>query len=178
MGSTSITPGGVIAPTSPAEVTPPTSTARGGLSALESGVGGETALLPTVSRGGEAICASSAKASPTTVGSGDLMREGEDGAPRLPCGSVIALNGNHLVRISIGKIVSKRKNELSSIYLIMTGIRVFGLNTQGLIVAGILACTAAAVRCASKPRRRASSDVFCTNSHYLLAAGLSGLLAS
>jgi hypothetical protein len=33
------------------------------------------------------------------------------------------------------------------------------------------------VRCTSNPRRRASSDVFCTSSRCLLAAGLSDLLA-
>jgi hypothetical protein len=83
----------------------------------------------------------------------------------------------HLVRIRICKMLSKRKNDLSRIYLATAGIRVFGQNTRSLIVAGILACAAAAVRCASKPRRRASSDVFSVSSCYLLAAGLSDLLA-
>jgi hypothetical protein len=71
-----------------------------------------------------------------------------------------ACMAKHLVRIRICKILSKRKNELSIIYLATARIRVFGQNTRGLIIAGILACAAAAVRCASKPRRRASSKVF------------------
>jgi hypothetical protein len=77
---------------SPAEVTPPASAVCGGLSTLESGTGGEAALLPTASCGGEAVCASSTKVSPTTVGSIDLVREGEDGEPRPPCDLITGLH--------------------------------------------------------------------------------------
>jgi hypothetical protein len=77
----SIIPGGVITPTPPAEVAPTASTTRGGLYTLESGMGREVALLSTVPLGEEVMCASSAKVSPTTVSSGDLVWEGEDGTP-------------------------------------------------------------------------------------------------
>jgi hypothetical protein len=40
-----------------------------------------------------------------------------------------ACMAKHLVRKRICKILSKRKNELSRIYLAMAGIRVFGQNT-------------------------------------------------
>jgi hypothetical protein len=83
----------------------------------------------------------------------------------------------HPVKIRICKILSKIKNELSRIYLATAEIRVFSQNTRGLIAAVILAYAVAAVRCASKPRQRASSDVFCTSSRHLLAVGLSDLLA-
>jgi hypothetical protein len=66
MGWTSITPGRVVAPTSPTEAVPTASTARGGLSTFESATGGEVALLSTAPRG------------PMTCGLGDLVREGED----------------------------------------------------------------------------------------------------
>jgi hypothetical protein len=55
-----------------------------------------------------------------------------------------------------------------SFYLVIDGTRGFGLKN--------FACAVAAVRCASKPRRRASSDIFCTNSRCLFAVGLSDLL--
>jgi hypothetical protein len=50
-----------------------------------------SALLSTAPRGGVAVRASSAKSSPTTVGSGDLVREGEAVLPRSPCGSTTGL---------------------------------------------------------------------------------------
>jgi hypothetical protein len=77
---------------SPAEVTPPASTTHGGVSTLESATGGEVALLLTAPRGGAAVCASSASASPTTFGSADLVRDGEVGAPRLPYGATAGLH--------------------------------------------------------------------------------------
>jgi hypothetical protein len=92
MGSTSIIVGEVVTLMPPAE-SPPASKTRGGVSTLESSTGGEVALLSTTPRGGVAVCASSAKVSPTTVGSGDLVREGEDGAPRPPCGLITDLHG-------------------------------------------------------------------------------------
>jgi hypothetical protein len=97
MGSTSIIVGEVVAPTSPEEA-PPASTTRGGVSTFESTTGGEVALLSTAPRGRVAVRASSASASPTTCGSGDLVREGEDGAPRPPCGLVTGLHGKTLCK--------------------------------------------------------------------------------
>jgi hypothetical protein len=92
MGSTSIIVGEVVAPTSPAEP-PPASKTRGGVSTLESTTGGEVAQLLTAPRGGVVVRASSAKVSPATLGSGNLVREGEDGAPSPPCGLVTGLHG-------------------------------------------------------------------------------------
>jgi hypothetical protein len=81
----------------------------------------------------------------------------------------------HLIKIKISNIVSKRQNKPSRFYLVMAAIRAFGQNIRGLIIAGIIACAAGALHCTSNPRRRASSDVFCTSSRCLLAAGLSDL---
>jgi hypothetical protein len=177
MGLTSITPGGIVAPTSPEEVMPSTSTTSGGFSTLASATGGEVALLSTAPRGGVAVCASSGNASPTTVGSADLIRDGEARAPRSSCGTTTGLQVSNIT--SIQDLKSKQKKIKSPrFYLAETGIRSFGLKIRGLIAAGIFACVAAAVHCASKPRRRASSDVFTTSSRCLLAAGLSDLLTS
>jgi hypothetical protein len=93
-------PRGVLAPTSPAEVTPPTSTARERVSTLESATGGEVALLSAAPRGGEAFLASSAKDSPTAVGSGDLVREREVGAPKHLCYSITGLHSKYLIKTS------------------------------------------------------------------------------
>jgi hypothetical protein len=79
VGSTSIIVGEVIASASPTEAAPTASTTRGGLCTFESATGSEVAILSTVPHGGVAVSASSASASPTTCGSGDLVREGEDG---------------------------------------------------------------------------------------------------
>jgi hypothetical protein len=92
MGSTSITAGEVVAPTSPTEA-PSASTTRGGVSTLALATGGEVALLSTTPRGVVAVRASLASTSPVTCGSGDLVREGEDGAPRPPGGLVTGLHG-------------------------------------------------------------------------------------
>jgi hypothetical protein len=92
MGSTSIIVGEVVAPTSPAEVSTP-STARGGESTLASATGGEVTTFSTAPCGGVAVRVSSASASPTTCGSGDLMREGDDGAMGTPCGLATDLHG-------------------------------------------------------------------------------------
>jgi hypothetical protein len=75
MGSTSIILGEVVAPTSPTEAHSPASTARGGLPTLEYATNGEVALLSAAPRGGVAVHMSLANASPTTFGSGDLVRE-------------------------------------------------------------------------------------------------------
>jgi hypothetical protein len=123
MGSTSITLGEVVAPTSPAKTPLPSSTARGGVSTLESATGGETAIHSTTPRGGVAVRASSAKASPTTVGSGDLVREGEAEAPRSPCGSTTGPSSRYLVKTNIySTSTTSQKIELSRHYLIATGI--------------------------------------------------------
>jgi hypothetical protein len=82
----------VVAPKSPAEV-PPASAARGGVSTLVAATGSEVVLLSTAPRGGVAVRASSASVFPTTCGSGDLVREGEGGEPRPPCGLVTGLHG-------------------------------------------------------------------------------------
>jgi hypothetical protein len=83
MGSMSIIVGEVVAPTSPAEVSTP-SAVRGGESTLVSATGGEVTTPSNVPRGGVAVHVPSASASPTTCGSGDLMREGDDGATGTP----------------------------------------------------------------------------------------------
>jgi hypothetical protein len=94
MGSTSIIVGEVIVPTSPAEV-PTASAARGGggVSTLASVTGGEVITSSTAPRGGVAVRASSASASPTTCGSGDLVQVGDDGAAGTPCGLAVGLHG-------------------------------------------------------------------------------------
>jgi hypothetical protein len=81
-----------VAPTSPAEA-PPVSAARRGVPTLASATGGETALPSAAPCGGVAVRASLARASPTTCGSGNLVREGEDWVPCPPCGLVTGLHG-------------------------------------------------------------------------------------
>jgi hypothetical protein len=92
MGSTSIIVGEVVVPTSPAKVSTP-SAACGGESTLVSATGGEVTTPSAVPRGGIAVRVSSASASPTTCGSGDLVREGDDGATGTPCGLATGLHG-------------------------------------------------------------------------------------
>jgi hypothetical protein len=92
MGSTSMIVGEVVAPTSPAEVPTP-SAVCGGESAHVSAAGGEVTTPSTIPRGGVAVCASSASTSPTTCGSGDLVREGDDGATGTPFGLATGLHG-------------------------------------------------------------------------------------
>jgi hypothetical protein len=79
MGSTSIIAGEVIAPTSSTEVST-ASVARGGISTLASVTGGEVTTSSIAPRGG-------------TCGSGDLVREGDDGATGTPCGLATGLHG-------------------------------------------------------------------------------------
>jgi hypothetical protein len=99
MGSTSIIVGEVVAPTSLADApmspadAPTASAARGGISTLVLATGGEVTTVSTAPRGGVAVRASSASTSPTTCGSGDLVREGEDVATGPPCGLVTGLHG-------------------------------------------------------------------------------------
>jgi hypothetical protein len=83
--------GEVVTPTSPAEVPTP-SAVRGGERALVSATGGEVTTPSTVPRGGVAVRASSTSTSPTTCGSGDLVREGDDGATDTPCGLATGLH--------------------------------------------------------------------------------------
>jgi hypothetical protein len=122
----SITLGEVVVPTSPAEA-PPASTARGGVSTLESATGGEVALPSAAPRGGVAVRASSPNASPTTFGSTDLVRDGEAGAPRSSCGTTTGL---HINNTSKQEFNSKQKRiEPSILYLVTTGMRSLGLNS-------------------------------------------------
>jgi hypothetical protein len=135
--------GEAVAPSSPVEALP-VSAVRGGVSTLASAIGGEAVLPSAAPRGGVAMRASSASASPTTCGLGDLVREGEDGAPCSPCSLITDLHGKTFCKVNnLQDTTSKAK--LARLYLVASGSRVFGQNTQGLIVARILACIAAAV---------------------------------
>jgi hypothetical protein len=91
MLSASIIVGEAVAPVSPAEV-PTTSVACGGVLALASATGGEVTTPSTAPRGGVAVRASSASASPTTCGSGDLVREGDGWATGTSCGLTTGLH--------------------------------------------------------------------------------------
>jgi xanthosine utilization system XapX-like protein len=79
IGSTSMTVGEVVAPTSPAVVSTPSAVCREE-PALVSVTGGEVVNPSANPRIGVAVRASSASASPRTCGSSDLVREGDDGA--------------------------------------------------------------------------------------------------
>jgi hypothetical protein len=92
MGLTSIIVGEVVAPTSPAE-DPPASAVRGGVSTLASATSGEVTTFSTTPHGGVAVRASSTCASPTTCGSGDLVREEDDGVTGPPCGLATGMHG-------------------------------------------------------------------------------------
>jgi hypothetical protein len=91
MGSASIIVGEVVALTSPAKV-PTTSATREGVPTLASATGGEVTTFSTAPRGGVAVRASSASASPMTCGLGDLMREGDGWATGTPCGLATGLH--------------------------------------------------------------------------------------
>jgi hypothetical protein len=95
MGSTSTTVGEVAAPTSLAEVSTPSVVCREE-PALVSVMGGEVVNPSTIPRVGVAVRASSASTSPTTCGSGDLVRGGDDGATDTPCGLATGLHGKIL----------------------------------------------------------------------------------
>jgi hypothetical protein len=77
MGSTSIIFGEAGTLTSPTAPPSPTATVHGGLATLASTTGGEHAVLSVAPRGRVAVRASLVNASATTLGSGDLVREGE-----------------------------------------------------------------------------------------------------
>jgi hypothetical protein len=77
MGSTSIILGEAGVPTSPIVLPSPASPARWGLATLKSTTGGEVVLFSAAPGGEVAVPASSANESTTTLGSGDLVREGE-----------------------------------------------------------------------------------------------------
>jgi hypothetical protein len=70
---------------------------------------------------------------------------------------------------------ANKKPSVLRTYLIMAGAWALGLKGCPLISIGILAYATGA-RCTSNPCRRSSFVVFCSNSHYLLAAGLNDLL--
>jgi hypothetical protein len=61
--------------------------------ALVSVTGGEVVAPSAIPRVGVAVRASSTSASPATSGSGDLVREGDDGATGTPCGPAAGLHG-------------------------------------------------------------------------------------
>jgi hypothetical protein len=105
MGSTSTTIREIVALTSPAEVSTP-SAVRRGESALVSVTGGEVVTPSAIPRVGVAVRASSASASHTACGSGDLVREGDDGATGTPCGLATGLHDKILrqVRVQIKSI--------------------------------------------------------------------------
>jgi hypothetical protein len=131
MGSTSIILGEVVTQMSPTEVPSSASTARGGLATLESATGGEVSLLSAAPRGGVAVHASSANASPTTFGSGDLVREGESGAPRSCCGTTTGLHSNATSKQTfIARQQQVKKIKPSRLYLAVIGARGFGLKTE------------------------------------------------
>jgi hypothetical protein len=98
MGSTSIILGEAGVPTSPTILSAPTSPARGGLSTLESTIGGKVVLFSVASGGGVAVPASSANESTTTLGSGDLVREGDACAHRSCWGSATNLHKNTTIK--------------------------------------------------------------------------------
>jgi hypothetical protein len=64
--------------------------------ALVSVTGGKVVNPSTIPRVRVAVCASFASASPTTCGSSDLVREGDDGATGTPCGLATDLHGKIL----------------------------------------------------------------------------------
>jgi hypothetical protein len=92
MGSTSIILGEADVPTSPIAPPTPASPARGGLATLESATGGEVALFSTAPSSRVAVRALSVNDSTTTLGSRDLVWEGEAGEPRSRCGSATNLH--------------------------------------------------------------------------------------
>jgi hypothetical protein len=102
MGSASMIVGEVVA-----------SAACGGVPTLASATGDEVALPSTAPRGIVAVRTSSARASPTTCGSDDLVREGEDGVPCPPCSLITDLHGktprkdNNLQKSTLNSKTSK-----------------------------------------------------------------------
>jgi hypothetical protein len=107
MGSTSMIVEVVVALTSPVEVAPTGSATCRGMSTLTSTTGGELSLPSIAPHGGVAVCASSASTSPTTMGSSDLVRDGEAGAPWSPCGATAGLHVSNTT--SIRKLNSKKQ---------------------------------------------------------------------
>jgi hypothetical protein len=77
MGSTSIILGEVGILTSPTAPPAPTSSALEGLAVLKSATSGGVVLFSLAAGGGVVVPALSANDSTTTLGSGDLVREGE-----------------------------------------------------------------------------------------------------
>jgi hypothetical protein len=100
MGSTSMIVGVVVAPMSPVELPTP-SAVCGGEPALVSAMGGEVITPSTIPRGGVVVRASSGSTSPTTCGSGDLVREEDDGATGTPCGLPPAYMAKYYVKTKI-----------------------------------------------------------------------------
>jgi hypothetical protein len=95
MGSMSMIVGEAVAPTSPADVPTPSVVCEGEPT-LVSVTGDEATTPSTTPRGGVAVRTSSPSTSPTTCGSGDLVREGDDGATSTPCGLATGMYGKIL----------------------------------------------------------------------------------
>jgi hypothetical protein len=95
MGSTSMIIEEVVTLTSPVEVPTPSAVCEGEPT-LVLATGGEVTTPSTIPRGGVVVRASSASTAPTTCGSGDLVREGDDGATGTPCGLATGLHGKTL----------------------------------------------------------------------------------
>jgi hypothetical protein len=85
-------PLGLSRPPSPTEVSTPSAACREE-PALVSVTGGEVVAPSASPRVGVAVWASSTSASPTTCGSGDLVREGDDGVTGTPYGLAAGLHG-------------------------------------------------------------------------------------
>jgi hypothetical protein len=98
MGSTSMMRGEAGVLTSPTAPPAPTSPARGGLPAPESSTSGGAVPLSPTAGGGVAVPVSSANESITTLGSDDLVRQGEARAPRSCCDSTTDLHKNITIK--------------------------------------------------------------------------------
>jgi hypothetical protein len=116
---------------------------------LVSATGDEVVAPCAIPHVGVAVPASSTSASPTTCGSDNLVREGNDGATDTSCGPAADLHRTNYT----SKILFKRVKIASALspYLGATRSRAFGQNTRGFIAAGIFAHVVAALRYASKP---------------------------
>jgi hypothetical protein len=97
MGSTSKNVEEVVALTSPAEVSTPSVVCREE-PALVSVTGIEVVNPSAIPCVGVAVRTSSASTYPTTCGSGDLLREGDDRATGTPCGLATGLHSKIIHR--------------------------------------------------------------------------------
>jgi hypothetical protein len=77
-------------------------------------------MFSTAPHGEVAVRVSSASASPTTYGSGDLVREGDNGATGSPCDLATGLH-DKAPRQNKNQIASAKTNQPSRFYLITAG---------------------------------------------------------